>query len=372
MLEKQNLFEARTSGYWTYRIPGLAVTPKGTVLATTEARPGVGGDYDFNDVLMRRSIDGGRTFGPPVKVVDHTTYGEGPVNNFVMIPDRASGRIVVVFCHDYARVFTMASDDDGQAFSSPVEITDVFEQFRADYPWRVCATGPGHGLQLRSGRMVIPVWLSDGGGKEFGSRHRGHRPSIVTSIVSDDGGRTWQRGEVISRHGDTANGAPVVNPNETTLVELSDGRVLFNLRNESPHQRRLVATSPDGATGWTQPVWDEALLEPVCMASLLRLDDRRILFSNPDNLERTMHRPGGTPVKPPNSDRKRLTLKVSHDDGRTWPVAKVLEEGPAGYSDLALLPDGTILCLYEAEIINGMCDDRYLRLARLDNAWLNA
>ncbi len=145
LIEKQNLFEARTGGYWNCRVPGIAVCENNTVLATTEARPGRGGDYDFNDVLMRRGTDGGKSFGPAVKLVDHTTYGDGPASNFVIIPDRDSGRVVAVFCHDYARVFTMHSDDGGASWSEPVEITGVFEQFKSDYPWRVCATGPGHG-----------------------------------------------------------------------------------------------------------------------------------------------------------------------------------------------------------------------------------
>ncbi len=97
MIEKQDLFEARTNGYHTYRIPGIAVARNDVVLVTTEARPGGGGDYDFNDVLMRRSTDGGRTFGPVVKIVDHATYGAGPASNFVMIPDCNSGRVVAVF-----------------------------------------------------------------------------------------------------------------------------------------------------------------------------------------------------------------------------------------------------------------------------------
>ena len=109
-IEKHNLFETRQDGYWTCRIPGLAGTKNNVVLVTAEARPGKGGDYDCNDLLMRRSTDGGRTFAPAVKRVDHKTYGEGPVSNFVMIPDRATGRLHAVFCHDYARVFALRSE----------------------------------------------------------------------------------------------------------------------------------------------------------------------------------------------------------------------------------------------------------------------
>jgi sialidase-1 len=129
-----------------------------------------------------------------------------------------------------------------------------------------------------------------------------------------------------------------------------------------------VAVSLDGVSRWQVRGFDEALLEPVCMASLLRYDwpgpvrPGRLIFANPDNLERTMVAWA--------CDRKRLTVKLSRDDGRTWPVAKVLEPGPAGYSDLARLADGTVLLLYECGIVERMCDDRCLRLARFDMAWL--
>lgn len=367
MFEKQNLFEARQNGYWIYRIPSLAVTKNNVVLATCEARPGRGGDYDFNDILMRRSTDGGKTFGPVVKLVDHTTYGAGPASNMVMIPDTETGRLTAVFCHDYARVFTMHSDDDGATFSDPEEITGVFEEFRADYPWRVCATGPGHGLQLRNGRMIIPVWLSDGSGTEMAG-HRGHRPSLVTLIYSDDRGLSWKRGAIVCRHGDPLAGETLVNPSETLAVELTDGRVLFNMRSESRNHRRLTAVSPDGVSGWSGFRWEEALLEPICMAALERLNwptkdnPGRLIFVNPDTLERTLTTWA--------CDRKRVTVKLSEDDGRTWCASRVLEEGPSGYSDLGVLPGGECLCLYENGMVEHMCDTRFLTLARFDINWI--
>jgi len=377
MLEKQDLFEARTNGYKTYRIPGMVATRNNVVIVTAEARPGRGGDYDFNDVLMRRSTDGGRTFEPFLKLVDHADYGDGPVSNFVMIPDQDSGRVVAVFCHDYARAFTLYSDDDGATWSEPIEITDVFDRFKADYPWRVCATGPGHGTQLRNGRMIIPVWLSDGSGTEMGKGHRGHRPSHVTLIISDNHGNTWQPGEFVCRHGDVVEDIKVVNPSETIAVELEDSSVMLNIRSESTRNRRLIATSPDGATKWQYRGFDEVLTEPVCMASIIRYswpaatEPGRILFANPDTLDQEMRRVIDPNVdRKPHCDRKNLTVRLSEDDARSWSHSRVLEPGPAGYSDLAVLPDGTILCLYECDIVERIHDDRYLRLARLDLDWL--
>jgi sialidase-1 len=270
MLTKQSLFEARTGGYHTCRIPGLCVTPGGAVLVTTEARRGHGGDWDDNDLLLRRSTDGGQTWEPARVLAASRTYGPGPVSNCVLIADPGAGCTHGLFCHHYARVFYVRSDDGGATFSAPREITAAAEGFRAAYPWRVIATGPAHGTQLRNGRLLVPLWLSDGSGTEFGPGKLGHRPSVVSLLYSDDHGCTWHAGDIVCRHGDVVAGAAVVNPSETVMAELADGRVLFNSRSESPRQRRLIASSADGVTGWTDRRWDEALLEPICMASLIR------------------------------------------------------------------------------------------------------
>ncbi len=119
------------------------------------------------------------------------------------------------------------------------------------------APGPGHGIQLAGGRLLVPVWLSSGG--------RQHRPSCVAVICSDDHGRTWRRGDIVARHSPATP-----NPSESVAVQLTDGRVMLNIRNESRRFRRLVAFSPDGATRWTEPAFDESLFEPVCMASMVR------------------------------------------------------------------------------------------------------
>lgn len=368
MLEKQDLFEARTGGYWNFRIPSLLATAEGVVLLGCEARPGKGGDYDENDILLRRSTDGGRTFAEPVVLVDHNTYDSGPLSNLVMMTDPTSARLHAIFCHDYRRVFHTASDDGGVTFSEPLDITAALEPLREQFDWCVCATGPGHGLTMRSGRMTLPVWLSDGSEGSSHGTHRSHCPSIVTCLLSDDRGRTWQCGEIVARNGGRLGEETLRNPSETMFVELSDGRVMANLRNESGPHRRLVAVSDNGATGWEGHRFDAALLEPICMAGLVRVTwpdgDKPgcLAFSNPGTLEKE------SGLK--NFDRKQLTIRLSFDDGQTWPVQRILEPGPAAYSDLAALPDGTILCAYECGMIDSMYDSAALRLARFDRAWV--
>lgn len=366
LLTKTPIFEARTNGYHVVRIPGLLVTANGVVLATGEARRGKGGDWDNNDVVMRRSLDNGQTWEPLRAVVENEKYGPGPISNFVMLTDREDGNVHALFCHAYSRVFHMASADDGASFSEPVEITKSLEAYRDRYPWRVIATGPDHGLQLRSGRMIVPIWMSDGSGKEMGKGNLGHRPSEVGVVYSDDHGKTWQTGDIVARTDER-----FLNPSETVPVELADGRVLFNIRTECDEHRRLISISPNGATDWTDPVFDDALLEPVCMAAILRLSwpedgKSRILFSNPDNLDKSMR--GAWSVA---CDRKNVSVKLSYDECETWAVSKVLEEGPSGYSDLAVTKDNMILCLYECGLAEGrMCDDKYLMLARFNLEWV--
>jgi sialidase-1 len=375
-LTKTQLFEAGKGGYATYRIPGIVVTTVGTVLAYCEARKSVRGDWGAIDILMRRSTDGGFVWEEPKKV--GATSKETPKNaaalrqrlahpneetnnNPVAIVDHETKAVHFLFCAEYARCYHARSDDDGVTFGPPVDITNAFDAYRPDYDWKVLATGPGHGIQLRGGRLLVPVWLSTGTG-----RHA-HRPSVVSVIYSDDHGATWQRGDIVVRHS-----ARVPNPSETVAAQLSDGRVMLNIRNESPRHRRLVSFSDDGATGWSRPQLDDALFEPVCSGSIARLTRRpdhaqdRLVFANPDSRQN----PAG-----PNAwgawPRENLTVRLSYDEGQTWPVAKVLEPGISGYSDLAAGPDGTIYCTYEDGGIGGeMYSTACLTLARFNLEWL--
>lgn len=380
LLEKTDLWEAGKDGYKLYRIPGIVVTAKGTVLAYCEARKSDRGDWGPIDILLRRSTDGGKTFdaarpiaavpGPhkknPVALAqklanpDDVTY-----NNVVAIADRQAGVVHVLFCLEYMRCFYQRSDDDGQTFSKPVEITSAFEGFRKDYDWKVLAVGPAHGIQLKNGRLVVPVWLSTGTGGHA------HRPSVTSVIYSDDQGKTWQRGEIA-----VPNTAEFVNPNETVIVQLANGKVMLNVRTESKNQRRLITTSADGATNWSTPKFHDQLLEPICMASICRLteapaaDKNRLVFANPHNLE---PRPGQAEKPGTNRERKNLTIKLSYDEGDSWPVQRVMEPGGSGYSDLAVLPDGTILCLFERASTDGknFAATKYLTLARFNVDWLS-
>jgi sialidase-1 len=208
-------------------------------------------------------------------------------------------------------VWMMKSDDDGVTWSKPVEITAAVKP--ADWTWY--ATGPGCGIQLKSGRLLIPC---DHAIAETGL-YRSH------VFYSDDHGQTWKPGGVI---GDRVN--------ECQVVELADGSLLMNLRSYAGRRCRAVSTSRDGGLTWTPAADEPALVEPTCQAALIRLAGPRdaargiLAFSNPASPR-----------------RERMTVRLSEDEGKTWPAARLVWAGPAAYSALAALPDGRVACLYE-------------------------
>lgn len=320
-----DLFQAGQGGYMTYRIPGMLRLGDGTLIAYAEARKDGVGDWADIDAVMRRSEDGGEHWSDRVVLAD---VGTGTVNNVVAIAGRGKREVHLLYCVNYARAFYRHSVDSGRSFSDPIEITSAFEPIKKQYAWNVIATGPGHGIRLRSGRLLIPVWLSTGG--------KSHRPSVVSSLFSDDEGKTWKTGEIIL--------GQLRNPSETVAVELKDGRVMMNLRSESDALRRAVVYSKDGASGWSAPEFIPELKEPVCMASLLRYPTggKPLLFVNPDHIDAD----AGT-KKGRNSTRRNLTLQVSWDEGRTWKVTEVIDPEISAYSDLAVNERGEVLVLYE-------------------------
>jgi sialidase-1 len=377
-LEKRDLFTIGDNpGFNIYHIPGVVVTAKGTVLAWCEARKRPAGVSDWDDIriLLRRSTDDGKTWSEPQSIANV----EGPkrknpfalrmknveptdvtYNNPVLIADK-DGTVHMLFCLEYERCFYQRSDDDGLSWSKPAEITGTFEAFKKDYAWKVLATGPNHSIQLKTGRLLVPVWLSTGEGGNA------HRPSVTASIYSDDQGKSWKAGDIA-----VPCTEEWINPNETVAIELTDGRVMLNVRSESKANRRLIVTSPDGATQWSTPKFDDALIEPICMGGIVRYHhggQNLILFSNPHNLERAKGKaePGGF------RDRTNVSIKLSRDEGQSWPVTKRLEEGPSAYSDLAVTKAGTILCFYgRAGDSRGMTawSGGRLTLARFNLEWL--
>ncbi len=348
LFEKADVFPTGMNGVARYRIPGIVVTSKGTVLAYSEARKNNSSDWGEIEIHLRRSTDGGRTWEAGKQIAHFGDRLEGnprkkeggekeqTVNNPVAIVDRETGAIEFLYCINYARCYSMRSTDDGLTWSAPVDITATFEPFRKHYDWKVIATGPGHGIQLKSGRLVVPIWLAYG-------KTGDHSPSAAATIYSDDHGKTWKAGELA-----VPNEGGFNNPNETMLAALSDDSVMLVTRSVSKPNRKIITISPNGATAWSKPLFHDQLWEPICMASIVAHPSKpgTLIFSNPHNLSFDKE---GKEVPAGRGKRENLCIKLSRDDGKTWPVNKVLDPGKAAYSDLAVLPDGTVLCLYEAD-----------------------
>lgn len=319
--EEVDVFVAGRGGYHTFRIPAVVALPEGKLLAFCEGRKKGRGDSGDIDLVLRHSADGGKTWGPLQVVAD---FGPDTVGNPCPVVDRTTGTIWLPLTknlgHETERdietgkskenrtVWITKSTDGGATWAKPVEITAAVR--RPDWTWY--ATGPGVGVQLRGGRLVIPC------------DHRTRARALHSHVIySDDGGRTWKVGGVAG-----------ANTNECQVIERSDGSLLLNMRSYHKKNRRAVAASKDGGLSWSPVTLDDALVEPVCQASLLRYPEGKekgwTLFSNPASTK-----------------REKMTVRLSHDDGATWPVQRLLYAGPSAYSCLTVLPDRTIGCLYE-------------------------
>jgi sialidase-1 len=220
-------------------------------------------------------------------------------------------------------VFVAHSVDGGRTWSPSREITSAVKLPN----WTWYATGPGSGIQIEhgphKGRLVIPCDHIEAGADRYYSH----------IIYSDDHGTTWKLG----------GSTPECRVNECEVVELTGGRLMLNMRNyDRSKKNRQVAFSDDGGMTWREQHFDETLVEPICQAAIRRYawpgptGHGVILFSNPASTR----------------GRVNMTVRASYDEGRTWPVSRVLHSGPSAYSDLTVLADGQIACLYEAGTSN--------------------
>jgi sialidase-1 len=330
-LEQVEVFKSGKDGYHTYRIPAVVVATNRTVLAFCEGRKDSARDTGRIDLVLKQSFDGGRTWGPQRVLWSDSTNVCG---NPTVLVDRITGTIWLLATwnlaadteqkiadgssQDTRRVFELHSADNGLTWSTPRELTSAVKK----PTWRWYATGPGNAIQLTRGaharRLLVPANHTE-------MNPQGRSISCSHVIFSDDHGRTWQIGGIEDEQ-----------TNESTLVELADGSVIQNMRSYAGKHLRAIGVSHDGGLGWTHIRLDPALPEPVCQGSLLRwtwpdgTQKNRILFSNPASTK-----------------RENLTVRLSYDEGVSWPSAKVLSAAPAAYSCLTALLDGMIGCLYE-------------------------
>ena len=371
-LERQILFKAGEAHYGGYRIPSVVETANpGTVLVFAEARQALDGfgvpfpDHAVTEILMRRSVDHGRTWSKQRVVVKSADVTTG---NPCAVLDRQSGTVFLVFCRGVKpaikgginkSAWVIKSTDQGLTWSKPVDITDSAKE----KDWKYVFTGPGSGIQLQSGRLLIPC------SGEYG-------PQFSFLLYSDDHGATWQRTRPL-RGADSLDPAttwqnlgdkpaPYSADNVTDepgVVELADGRVYFNARSRLEVGHRGYAYSDDGGLTWSKVRFHPQLPESVVDGGLARHPDQDVLLvSRP-----TFRYKKGMPYGGVWSHRRNLTLSVSSDNGKTWPVSRLIHKGPAAYSDLAVLQNGDILCFFE-------CGQEFryetLTLTRFNLAWI--
>ena len=354
---RKDIFSRKTDGYHTYRIPTMVVTAKGTILVFVEGRKTHRGDHGDVDLLMKRSEDGGRTWSKQVLIHEEGGNALIRVGNPCPIVEKDGKPVHLLFtrngpgCFFYTR-----STDDGHSWKPFVRVSDDPKapeyrkgNFLANFggsPVSVGA-GPVHGIHTSRGRLIAPSYV--------GHKVDGERRGQSCIIYSDDGGKSWQAGGVIPwvpefRHG------------ECTIVERRDGSLLMNMRTSAPgvysFGYRLTSVSTDHGMTWSKPIVDKNLPCPACQASMIRLNGKEILFLNP-----AVNHHGGFSIW----SRKKLTLRLSRDEGKSWQASRVLNEGLAGYSDLAIGKNGNILCLFE----NGERDYcEKITFAELKPSWL--
>jgi len=357
-VHRATLFKAGDAVYNNYRIPAVIRTKSNSILAFCEGRQAASDAGEIN-LLVRRSTDGGKTFGLQQLV---WADSKNTCGNPCPVVDESTGTIWLLMTHNLGQdgekqitlgaakstrtIWITHSNDDGVTWARPTDITSDVKKPQ----WAWYATGPGIGVQLKhgshAGRLVIPCDYVGLGGAGDQSN------SFV--IYSDDHGARWKIGGEPPDHGF----------NESQVVELADGAIMLNMRNvanpqsRKPRTNRGVALSSDGGETFGHARFDDILVEPRCQASILRFSwpdegKSRILFSNPAS----------------SKDRKRMTVRMSYDEGKTWPVEKVIFEQFSAYSSLVKLPDGTVGLLYEAGEKKGY---ERIEFAKFSLEWLTA
>jgi sialidase-1 len=302
-----------------YRIPAMIVLPGDIVLAFSESRINAMSDLLDIHIVMKRSLDGGETWSP-IQIVED--FGTHTVHSPCPVYDQKTQIVWLPYCIDYETLFLTSSSDAGLTWSTPRNLSQELDL--PEGTW--CHNGPGNGIQTSKGRLVIPTSLGD-----------------ARVIYSDDDGQTWEMSDPIGKGG------------EPQVFERVDGTLCANLRSTRGGYR-IQACSNDGGETWKAWSYNEDLPAAGTQASILRFteeatdDQNRVLFSNP-----------GAPY------RGEFTIRMSYDEGVTWPISKLVYQGAAGYSSLAVLSNHSILALFET----GKYDLREsITLIRLDLGWL--
>ncbi len=342
LLQSVDVYKSGQDGYAIYRIPAIETAPDGTLLAFAEARKYSGADPGYGkqdiDLVLKRSVDGGRTWSKMEVIEDPGELWSAA--NAATAVDRDTKKVWLLYLRckperntdtarprtDDVQTIARTSSDNGATWSEPIDLTAVARDMD-DATWKTSVVGPGGMIQAKSGRLIAPVWKSP-----FGN----------LAIWSADHGQSWHRSAPVpgGSFGD-----------ENQLVELADGSILMDIRQNRASTRRHSISS-DGGETWSDTTAGEAVT-PCCCAI-----ERYSLKSAGDDRNRIIW------TGPKGPKRKTLVVRTSYDEGKTFPAERVISEEPAAYSDLTILKDKTVGCLWER---GGY---RFITFTRFDRAFL--
>lgn len=324
-IENYNENDLEHQEYEDIRIPGIVTTDKGVIVCAYELRR-IYGDRSPMDLGMKISYDFGQTWTD--RIIIKSGEGKQTISSPVFIPD--GERLHLLYMVDVVRVFYKYTDDYGKTWSEEVELTETLLSEIPQHKWGVVAPGPGHGMKLSNGRLITAIWYASS--DEPNPEEQEEYELSVTTLYSDDGGKSWHMGELVPSNGIKAL-------NESEVCELPDGRIYMTIRNDNRNfdggTRKAFSISDDGISNWSPAQFDEDMYNPRCMSGVCNDDKGRIFHAGCDS---------------PNV-RMYPTLKVSSDGGKTWDKIQFSFRG--GYCDVAYNKvSQTVFACYEARVPN--------------------